>query len=285
MSVLREIHLHVVGLGLMGASLAMALKGKVACLSGSDANPQVAQRALADGVVQTLGGLEEADCVILAIPADAILHVAPRLAYKNGAVVIDLGSTKGQICAVLGTLAPQVASVGGHPMCGVAENGYNNAFPSLYANARFILCETEGTTPHALQLAEALVAALGALPLWMDAAEHDRLAGAISHLPHLMSFALMRLAMELADKGERVYDMAAGGFDGATRLARTDQTMITGMFTTNPTHIRALVELLQVHLAYLTSLLDTPHALRQELDSIVKARREYTERYGERLIT
>lgn len=285
MSFLREQHLHVMGLGLMGASLAMALRGKVALISGSDINPDIEQSALVDGVIDCVTTPAEADIVIVAIPAHLIVPALQNLPLKAGAVVMDMGSTKHNICDVMDTLPDTVQAVGGHPMCGVAENGYKNAMPTLYSGARFILCETKRTTETARILCEQTAAAVGAIPLWLERGQHDHLAGAISHLPHLMSFALMRLAMQLANNGSNVYEMAAGGFDGATRLARTDESMIVGMFSTNSDEIRQLVNAFRQHLDDLTALLDNPDSLRHELSQIVAARREYTRRYGERMIT
>jgi prephenate dehydrogenase len=282
---LKDCHVHVVGLGLMGASLAMALRGKVAHLSGTDINPDIEQSAIKDGVVHELCHPSRADVVVVAVPADYIGSTIKGLELKPETVLMDLGSTKGQICGVMDGLAEMVQAVGGHPMCGLAENGYGNAVPTLFAGARFILCETLRTTDHARSLSEQLVASVGAYPIWMDRFRHDQLAGAISHLPHLMSFALMRLAMELAEQDGDVWKLAAGGFDGATRLARTDETMITGMFRTNADQLRALAAQFQQHMNELISLLEEPDHLRDELAEIVDARRDYTSKYGERMIT
>ena len=283
--ILRDQHVHVVGLGLMGASLALALRGKVARITGEDIKPEVAISALKDETIDAVTTAAEADLVIVAIPADHIGAALTALPLKSGAVVMDMGSTKSEICQHMDGLPAEIQAVGGHPMCGVAENGYNNAFSTLYAGARFILCETARTTDDARHLCEQLLAAIGSSPIWMDRDHHDQMAGAISHLPHLMSFALMRLAMHLNNNGSNVYELAAGGFDGATRLARTDEAMITGMFRTNAPILRDLVGQLQRHLDDLTALLDDPEQLRQELDMIVEARRNYTHAYGERLIT
>lgn len=282
---LKESHIHVVGLGLMGASLARALRGKVAHLSGSDIRPDLETLACQDHVVDSIGGVDQADVVIIAVPSHYIISAITQQAYKAGAVVMDMGSSKQQICRVMDNLPATVSAVGGHPMCGLAENGYHNAIPTLYYNARFILCETIRTTEEARVMSEQLVTAIGAIPIWMERDRHDELAGAISHLPHMMSFALMRLAMEIAQKDDFVWEMAAGGFDGATRLARTDEAMIMGMFRTNADQLRQLVTLLHKHLDELTALLDDPDTLRQELSSIVEARRAYTQHFGERMIT
>jgi prephenate dehydrogenase len=282
---LEQAHVHIVGLGLMGASLAKSLGGKVGQLSGSDIKPEVVQYACTDEVIHSAEGPEAADIVIVAVPPHYITQTIGGLKLKPGALLMDLGSTKAEICRFMDGLPPHIQAVGGHPMCGLAENGYRNAIGHLYQGARFILCPTQLTPPQARPLAEALVTAVGAIPIWMDAMEHDQLAGAISHLPHLMSFALMRLAMQLAQNDQRVWEMAAGGFDGATRLARTDEQMITGMFRTNADQIRHLAALLHQHLDELTALLDDSDQLRQELGSIVEARRNYTKHYGERMIS
>jgi prephenate dehydrogenase len=147
------------------------------------------------------------------------------------------------------------------------------------------LCETARTSGEARALAEALVQATGAQPLWMDRTRHDAATALTSHLPHLLSFALMRLAMEIAAEDGALFELAAGGFDGATRLARTDETMIVGMFSTNADQLRSITARLREHLDHLEAMLEDVPALHDELAEIVTARRAYTASYGERLIT
>ncbi len=276
---------HIIGLGLMGGSLAMALRGKVAHITAQDIVPDVLEQALTRGVIDAAGTSAGADIVVVAIPADRIIRLLPDLDVSPGTLVIDLGSTKTQICHQLDALPEGVRAVGGHPMCGLAENGYAHAIPTLYAGARFVLCETARTTNDARSLAEALVAAVGAQPRWMDRAHHDYLTALTSHLPHLLSFALMGLAVEAANGDAELYDLAAGGFDGATRLARTDEAMIVGMFSTNAEQLRGVTARLRDHLDRLDAMLDDVDQLHSELGAIVEARRAYTARYGERLIT
>jgi prephenate dehydrogenase len=149
---LKQSHLHIVGLGLMGASLARALRGKVSLLSGSDIRPELEAQACHDQVIDHTGGVEQADIVVVAVPSHHIIPTLGHLAYKPGALVLDMGSSKHQICQFMDTLPPQVNAVGGHPMCGLAENGYQNAIPTLYYKARFILCETARTTQGRLAI-------------------------------------------------------------------------------------------------------------------------------------
>lgn len=276
---------HMIGLGLMGGSLAMALRGQVGRTTAEDIAPSVIADATARGVIDGLGACGDADIVVLAVPAHAIIDLVPGLALRPGALVLDLGSTKTRICEALDRLPPDVLAVGGHPMCGLAENGYAHAIPTLYQGARFVLCETQRTTGEARIIAEMLVRAVGAQPLWMDRTRQDRLTALTSHLPHLLSFALMRLAMDGAAEDAALLDLAAGGFDGATRLARTDAAMIAGMFSTNADQLRAAAAELRAHLDRLDAILGDADALERELGAIVAARRAYTAGYGERLIT
>jgi prephenate dehydrogenase len=282
---LRDCSVHIIGLGLMGGSLAMALRGQVRRITAEDILPDVLRQAQARGVIDAAGTAADADIVIPAIPADRIIALIPALAVRPGALVIDLGSTKTRICGLLDRLPENVLAVGGHPMCGLAENGYAHAVATLYRGARFVLCETARTTGEARALAEALVQATGAQPLWMDRVRHDAATALTSHLPHLLSFALMRLAMEIAAEDGALFELAAGGFDGATRLARTDETMIVGMFSTNADQLRRITARLREHLDHLDAMLEDVPTLHDELAEIVTARRAYTASYGERLIT
>jgi prephenate dehydrogenase len=280
---LADCSVHFIGLGLMGGSLAMALRGKVRRLTAEDRNPDVIQQALAHGVID--GTETEADIVILSIPADQILHRISTLSVLPGTLVMDLGSTKTRICEQLDQLPDPVSAVGGHPMCGLAENGFSHAIPTVYQNAQFVLCETTRTTPDSKSLAEELVRAAGAHPRWMDRVHHDHLTALTSHLPHMLSFTLMRLAMEAATEDSDLFDLAAGGFDGATRLARTDETMIVGMFNTNKDQLREMIARFRDHLDDLEAMIDDVSELRDELGTIVAARRAYTASHGERKIS
>jgi len=276
---------HLIGLGLMGGSLAMALRGQVGRITAEDIAPGVIEDAARRGIIDGPGASGDADIVVLAVPAHTIIDLVAGLALRPGTLVLDLGSTKTRICEALDRLPPDVLAVGGHPMCGLAENGYAHAITTLYQGARFVLCETQRTTGEARIIAEMLVRAVGAQPLWMDRARQDRLTALTSHLPHLLSFALMRLAMDGAAEDPALLELAAGGFDGATRLARTDAAMIVGMFSTNADQLRQATAELRAHLDHLEMILGDAEALERELGAIVAARRAYTAGYGERLIT
>jgi prephenate dehydrogenase len=282
-----HLHVHIIGLGLMGGSLALALRGKLRHLTADDLDPAIIQTALSQGVIGGSGEVHLADVVVLAVPVhhmpSLIADLAPQL--KPGALLIDLGSTKTQVCAALDEVPETIMAVGGHPMCGLAENSFSHATATLYQGARFVLCPTQRTAPQARILAEALVNACEAVPVWLDRTRHDFLTAVTSHLPHLLNFALMHMAMELSTSNEDLFMLAAGGFDGATRLARTHESMITGMFTTNADNLRQLTQKIIEQLQSLNILLDSPEALQTTLHEIVQTRRAYSQRYGERYIS
>jgi len=283
---LEDCTVHIAGLGLMGGSLGLALRGRAAAITGHDPLPEAAAHACDTGAIdRATPHASGVDILLLAGPIHAILHTIPALDLRPETLVIDIGSTKTQICDALDHLPEGVWAVGGHPMCGLAENGYQHATATLYRGARFVLCDTTRTTPAARALAESLVHVIGADPLWLDRRRHDELAALTSHLPHLLNFALMRLAMARTAQDSEVYALAAGGFDGATRLARTTESMVAGMLSTNAEQVRRAAAELRAHLDTLDALLDDTPALERELAAIVEARRAYTAAYGERMIT
>ncbi|MDX1663750.1 MAG: prephenate dehydrogenase [Candidatus Promineifilaceae bacterium] len=295
---LSDATICIVGLGLMGGSLALALQGKVGAIVGADHDPGVVQAALEAGVIEGRAAMEEnaglsrlgieavgltparaeqplrPDIVVLAVPAQAILHLIPRLSLQPGTLLLDLGSTKEIICRAMEALPAGVLAVGGHPICGRAEGGLANALPDLYLGAPFVLCPTTRTTPRARALAEGLVTAAGAHPLWIDAARHDRLTALTSHLPHLLAFALMAQALAAAEEDEALWTLAAGGFAGATRLARSDAAMVAGLLHTNRHALREKWIRFQRQCAALDAALDDPAALERMLQPLVEARRE-----------
>lgn len=274
--------LHIIGLGLMGGSLAMALRDKVEHISADDVDEHVLDSALQRGVIDAKGGIENADLVIVAVPANRVVGVIQSLHLRPKSIVVDIASTKTLVCNALDQLPDDIIAIGGHPMCGLAENGFENATPTLYHGARFVLCHTQRSSEKAGKLIENLVDAIGAVPLWMERERHDYLTAITSHLPHLLNFALMRLAAEISENEQDLFDLAAGGFDGATRLSRTNASMITGMFQTNASNIRAVAAQMREQLDFLESLFDDSNALNSELGEIVEARRKYSTRYGER---
>ncbi len=262
---LAGLSVHITGLGLMGASLAMALRGHVRSIRGDDIDATVVAHALERGMIDETGGRESADLVVLAVPADSIIAMLVGLRVRAGALVLDLGSTKAGIVRKMADLPPDVLAVGGHPMCGRAESGIEVATGLLFRGARFLFCRTARTTDSAAALAESIALAVGAVPMWLDAQRHDAAVALTSHLPHLVAFALAGLAGEAARSDDTLHVLTGGGFHGATRLAASDAAMVRGMLATNAANVRAAAAALQARLDLLDAVLDDPPELHRAL--------------------
>lgn len=258
----------VLGLGLIGASLAGALRhaGAAKRLTGHDLDPDTARRAVAAGFVDRVAddpadAVADADLVILAAPVRAILELLDRIAprLRPGTLVLDTGSTKRRIVERMNRLPEEVLAVGGHPMCGKEGAGIGHADPALFRGATFALAATERTDEAARERAERLAESVGARPLWIDAALHDAAAAAISHLPYLLSIALVESAFGAAAPGEpadAAARLAASGFRDVSRLAASDDRMMRDILATNADAVHRMVQRATQALSELGALVD-----------------------------
>ncbi len=250
----------IVGLGLMGGSLAKALKGQTQQLTGVDHHAATRQMALADRTFDFVtdsiaSGLETADLVILATPVHTILQILaelPRL-RPNGCLVLDLGSTKQEICAAMNALPDTFAAIGGHPMCGKETAGYLAADGDLFRGQTFILSRNARTNPQIEALSLSLLDHIGAKALFLAADEHDQLVAIASHLPYLLSAALMHRAVDTDD--ERIWPVSASGFRDTTRLAGSDPRMMLDILLTNQSAVLSQLEQYKEDLQALIRLL------------------------------
>ncbi|HEX2190438.1 MAG TPA: prephenate dehydrogenase/arogenate dehydrogenase family protein [Longimicrobiaceae bacterium] len=256
----------VVGLGLVGGSLARDLAERGVRVLGHDRDPESVRAALRDGAVHAalgpgLQGVEEAELVVLAVPvtaAPAVLEaLAPRI--RSARLVTDVGSTKRSVCDAAEALGLGERFVGSHPMAGSHLSGWEASRPGLFAGARVYLCPTASTAAPALELARELWAGVGALPETADAAEHDRLLASTSHLPDLASAALART---LAAGGVHRSLLGRGGRD-VTRLAGGSPEMWTAIALDNAAPLAEAVEAMRAHLDDLRAAL-----LRGDADAL-----------------
>jgi prephenate dehydrogenase len=225
----------IVGCGLVGGSFALALRraGAVATLVGVDRNAQALAQAAALGVIDTAAeSISEAtagaDLVLVAVPVRAIGPVLHDVALALGpdAVVTDVGSTKEDVVRAareeLRAHFPRF--VPGHPIAGREASGVEAATPDLFKGARVVLAPQPETAPEALDLVRACWEAVGGRVALVDAARHDRIFAAVSHLPHLLSFALVSEIASRPD-GAELLGFAAGGFRDFTRIAASSPEM------------------------------------------------------------
>jgi prephenate dehydrogenase len=256
-----EKRICIIGLGLMGGSLARALKGQVGQIVGVDRHAATRQLALADGVVDIVtgdlaSGIKTADLVILATPVNTILHILAELPKlrPRGCLVMDLGSTKEEICAAMSALPDSFAAIGGHPMCGKETAGYHAADAQLFRGQTFILSPNDRTNHQIEEISLSLVDLIGAKPMFLPANEHDQLVAVASHLPYLISAALIHLAADMGD--ERVWPVSASGFRDTTRLAGSDPRMMLEILLTNRTAVLSQLTQYKTDLEKMIRLLD-----------------------------
>lgn len=264
----RQWHVVIAGLGLMGGSLARAWQGQVGRLTGVDPEPGARRAALAEGVVQAaLPGIEgvrwqPSDLLVLATPVQtslAILQRLPRLA-PQGCQVFDLGSTKAAVVAAMDALPPVFQAVGGHPMCGREVSGWGAGSADLFHRQTFVLSPTQRTTPALRAALLALIAAVGAQPLWLDAVRHDQIVALTSHLPYILAALLMQQVAEAAETDPAVWPVSGGGLRDMTRLAGSDPTMMRDILITNRQMALAALDDLDARLASLRTLVATGDA-------------------------
>jgi len=286
---LSDCTVCVIGLGLMGGSLALALKtrGAVKALYGLDRDPATRAAAVPflDRVTADIAeAVSEADLVILAVPVQTILQLLPVIAsyMRQGALVFDLGSVKSPIVNAMRDLPAGIAAIGGHPMCGKETSGFSAADIDLFTGCTFALCECGRATPDQRVLAETLAQTLGGIPLWINAKLHDRAVAAISHLPYLLSMALVAQAADDSER-ETLLALASSGFRDTTRLAQSDLTMMGSVLVANADAIRlALAETHDQAESLLNAFEKNSAADQARLRSIRAARRAWGEQFMRR---
>lgn len=254
---LSECSIAIVGLGLMGGSLAAALKARraVRIVYGISRRRETIQRALQlgyidHGTTSLAEGIQEAQVIILAVPVRTIIRMIAQLgeALPQGCVLMDLGSTKMKVCHAMEGLPSHVQPIGGHPMCGKEKSGLDAAQADLYEGATFVLTPLARTTKGTIDLARALVEAIGAHPLIMEPERHDHLVAAISHLPYLLAITLTSVAESIGMRDACVWDLAASGFRDTSRLAASDVEMMMDILQTNRDAVGEMLERAQAYL-------------------------------------
>jgi prephenate dehydrogenase len=231
---LAESRIAIIGLGLMGGSLALGLRGKCAALYGIDPHHATLELALSQHIVDYADSdpttlPPKVDLIILAAPVPAILILLEQLPSltPNPCIVMDLGSTKRLIVEAMSRLPERFDPVGGHPICGKEKISLVNAERTLYYAAPFLLTPLGRTSPRALSAASQIIEALGAKARVLDAIEHDRIFACTSHLPFLLSSALALATPQ------NIASFVGPGFKSVSRLAGTPSSMMLGVLQSN----------------------------------------------------
>ncbi len=239
---LKDKRIAIIGLGLMGASLGLALKKYALCqevvglVRRTEAIRQAETLAVVDQATVDPGvALPNADIVVFSTPIRVILRQLGELAsfYKPGAIITDMGSTKQEIVQAMATLPPGIQPLGSHPMCGKEVAGMAAAEAELFKDAPWIVTPLPRTDPAATQLIEEMAQAIKAKPQTIGAQRHDKLVATISHLPYTLAATLTLTAKNVAEADPAVWDVAASGFRDTSRVAASDVTMMLDILLTN----------------------------------------------------
>jgi len=236
----------IIGLGLMGGSFALALRNRYEEVEilGYDHNDQhcieALERDLVDKITDDLEDFETLDLIILAVPVGGILSLLPRLtAVSDETTIIDFGSTKKLI---VDSVPPEIRRnfVAAHPMTGTEKSGPTAAQPDLYRGKVVVLCNLEESGEIQRRLAKKIFTDLGMKIFYMDAAEHDRHAAFISHMPHALSYSLANTVMK-QENPKAIIALAGGGFRDMSRIAKSSPDMWTDVFRQNKENLLAAI--------------------------------------------
>lgn len=244
--------LAVIGVGLIGGSLALALKeaGAVGEVVGCGRGKPNLEKAIELGVIDRYSrdpveAVQDADVVFLATPVCSLASVTQSLlpGLKPGAILTDGGSVKGEVARAVEPLLPEnIHFVPGHPIAGTEQSGAEAAFPTLYQGKRCILTPTEKTNEAALDLVDRMWSLAGSEVVRMPLEKHDRVLAAISHLPHMVAYSLVNSVGSYDHYEENILEYSAGGFRDFTRIASSDPTMWRDIALTNRD---ALIEMME----------------------------------------
>jgi prephenate dehydrogenase len=241
--------LSVIGLGLIGGSIALDLKkrGFVSKVIGVDNNSLNAHAAKTLGLVDEIQDLKSAvissDLVLLAIPVDACLKALPNIMdLVDQQIVSDLGSTKEQLIKTIANHPKRKQFVPAHPMAGTEFSGPQAAHSGLFDGKCSIICNPEDSKKEAVRLISEMFHCLKMRCVYMDAEVHDRQTAYVSHLSHISAFALSLTVLHKEKADKHIFELASGGFDSTVRLAKSSAEMWTPIFQQNKKNVGKVLQ-------------------------------------------
>ncbi|MCR8642277.1 prephenate dehydrogenase [Paenibacillus sp. N1-5-1-14] len=232
---MTKTRIAIFGVGLIGGSLALCLKGKPGYTivghspSQKSVDKMLQMQVVDEATTSMVEAVVDADVIVLCVPVsllDTYLEELATLPLKEGCILTDVGSTKGSIAACASRLnLKHVHFIGGHPMAGSERSGIEAASSHLFENAFYVLCPSEGTPQPAIDRLTDLLYWTKAQIIQVNPQEHDEIVGAISHLPHIIAVALVNQVCDYNDSNSLYKLLAAGGFRDITRIASSEPTI------------------------------------------------------------
>ncbi len=254
------MNIAIVGVGLIGGSVAIRLKETKFCdlVFGIDKNEDNLKKAKKIGFIDESATFEEAlktcKVLILTAPVDAIMNILPDLLDQvTDQVIIDMGSTKENILNVIHDHPKRGRYIAAHPMAGTEYSGPEAAVADLFKGKMMVYVEANLTDEDAFEIADSITEQLDMRTSFMGAHEHDMHTAYVSHISHLTSFALALTVLEKEKSQGRIFELAGSGFESTVRLAKSSPDMWTPIFKQNRTNV---LEVLEEHIKQLQSLHD-----------------------------
>jgi prephenate dehydrogenase len=249
------MRLTVIGIGLIGGSMAMTLKQKgfVDHVIGVDNNPLHQEQALKLGIVDEIMSLEEAiassDLIAIATPVNIAEKLLPTILDRiDKQVVFDVGSTKESIVQIANAHSNKGRFVPTHPMWGTEFSGPEAAQKDAFKEKATVICNKEQIDEDALKLVEQVFEQLGMHILYMNAMKHDIHVAYVSHISHITSFALANTVLEKEKESDAIFELASGGFESTVRLAKSNAAMWVPIFMQNKENV---LDVLNEHISQL----------------------------------
>jgi prephenate dehydrogenase len=250
------VKLTLVGLGLIGGSVALDLREKkfASQIIGVETNKLHGEQALNLGLVDKIESLESAvknsDLVIISTPVDVICKLLPEILNSIGdqTTVTDMGSTKEMIAQSIVGHVKQKQFIPSHPMAGTENSGPQAALRHLFRGKTAVICNKEQCDQGHLKKVEALYSALGMRCVYMDSKQHDMHVAFVSHLSHISSFILANTVLDIERNTSTIFDLASGGFESTVRLAKSSPEMWLPIFEQNQKNILLALEAYIQHL-------------------------------------
>jgi len=265
----------IIGIGLIGGSMAKDLKSQLNVqVLGVDTNPENAALAtkmeLVDKMVSYAQAVQQAQVIILSFPVHLIEKQLPQILndIPEGTVVIDVGSTKEEICSSVADHPKRGQYVAAHPLAGTEYSGPSAALSGLFRNKNNIICDKEKSDEQALKLALSLFSSLGMKTIFLDSHAHDKHLAYVSHLSHISSFTLSLTVLDIEKDESQIFNLASTGFQSTARLAKSSPDTWSPILEKNSQHLIEAIDKYNSYLmAFRTALIEKDKTKLKELMS------------------
>lgn len=275
-----KLNITIIGTGLIGCSLGLALKKNGHYVCGVDKDKSHLEEAKKRGGIDYYESLEKAlsntDLVVLCLPVDAILNILPKVLdnISDDATVMDMGSTKLGICREADKHPRRENFVAVHPLAGLEHSGPKAAHVDLFLNARVLICDAQKSSSWALSVVTGVLQELKTKAVFMDSDEHDQQLALVSHLPQFMAYVLASLEDFDKEVNKNWVELGGGGLQSSIRLGKSDANMWMPIFKQNKKHLLNCLDNYMDKLVKMKNLLEKDK-FDEMHDLIIKANENY----------